>query len=157
MIVLHKAFAAALFCGAVGFAHSGYAAQPANTAAATITENGAPQPNGGIKRTAVPPPQGGSERAEQERTAELNKQSLQSSEFAATPAAEANEAPTGVLPAFGNGRQVAGAGGGGKGGGGARGGGGGKSGGHAKGGGGGKGSGGARGSNGGGKGKRGSL
>ena len=104
MTMVHKACAAALFCGAMGFAHSSYAAQPANPAA-TSTENGATQ------RTSVPPPQGGSERTEQERTAELNKQSLQTSELAAPAAAAADEAPTAVLPAFGKGRQVAGTGG----------------------------------------------
>ena len=120
MTMVHKACAAALFCGAMGFAHSSYAAQPANPAA-TSTENGATQapalqPNGAIvpKRISVPPPQGGSERTEQERTAELNKQSLQSlqtSGLGAPAAAAADEAPTAVLPAFGKGRQVAGTGG----------------------------------------------
>ena len=41
MTAFHKTFAIALFCGAVGFAHAGHAAQPTNPAAGTITENGA--------------------------------------------------------------------------------------------------------------------
>ena len=98
MTAFHRAFAIALFCGAVGFAHAGHAAQPTNQAAGTITEDGAKNSADTSKRTAVPPPQGGSEGAEQERTAELNKQSLQSAQLGAAPTAAANVAPLIALP-----------------------------------------------------------
>ena len=115
MNAFHRAFAIALFCGAAGFAHAAHAAQPTNPAAGTITENGAKNSADTLKRTAVPPPQGGSEGAEQERTAELNKQSLQSAQPGTAPAAAANVAPLMALPALGRGRQAARSGGGAKG------------------------------------------